>query len=56
MTDKPPIFWRWKGKEKFNEGRVDQEMRFMIKIRGEWYMKCDIDIKGYEEKVTGCRP
>lgn len=52
MTTKPPILWRWKGHGKFTEGVVQQEMKEMIKIDGEWFLKADIDIKGYEEKVT----
>jgi hypothetical protein len=52
MTDKPSIFWRWKGsKAEYREGHVDQEMRYLIKIDGEWDMKADLDIKGYKEKV-----
>ncbi len=50
MNDKPSILWRWKGHGEFIEGQVQQEMRDLIKISGEWFMKQDIDIKGYEEK------
>jgi hypothetical protein len=53
-ADKPSILWRWKGSAgEYREGRVDQEMRYLIKIDGEWDMKKDLDFKGYEERVTG---
>lgn len=51
MTDKPPILWRWKGKGKFTEGFVQQEMKDLIKISGEWYLKQDIEIRAYWEGV-----
>lgn len=52
MTTKPPILWRWAGHGEFTEGVVQQEMKCLINISGEWFIKADIDIKGYEEKVT----
>jgi hypothetical protein len=53
MTDKPPILWRWKGSVgHFQKGHVFQEQREMINIDGFWYIKSEIDIKGYEG-VTG---
>jgi hypothetical protein len=52
MTDRPVILWRWKNSlGKFTRGLVGQESRYLILISGEWYLKEDIEIKGYDYGV-----
>lgn len=52
MIKKPSIIWRWKGSLKsFTEGIVRQETKNLIKIDNEWFLKDDLEIRGYEERV-----
>lgn len=53
MTTKPTILWRWKGGVgHFWKGHVVQEMRLMINIDGFWYLKDELEIRGYKERIT----
>jgi len=51
MTDKLSIQWRWRGDKKYTKGIVQQEQALVIKIDDDWYLKENLDVKGYVYKV-----